>query len=491
MKTKPGGRAARTDLQPEIPDELKALDDAALLDALETQPPAVATRALHERLRKKPAPSDAFKSGARVLLARIVFRTPSSSAATAAAAYGFSGPDGALLLEALRAPSRRHHRPMRLRTRRREPWSRRTPTLINARSGPSPRKSRSSTAASKTLKHTDAASQICADASRNADDDVTRAAALDALTALAKRTNHAAASHHKRPAIALRRPLDRRRFAAAVACLKSCGSSNVTAALKTATDADACLRGRCAALEAALPSLQAPPSTMWIDLVEPGLSGDAGSRRAAVDLASAASNTFGFESSGALQCLVQSLASSKQGVDELCLKLLDCEDHDRRCSSLAAELLLGAPPSCRVRACRAALQARSQSTHASKLLDDDALREALSDADGVRAAAVEVLGRRSSDTRRLAAFFDDAPLEKALKCAARRLARSSSALELGELACRALRDASTEANASSVLEGLSDGPHAVELVERCRSQLTRSACGRRAGTDGGACTTTY
>ena len=92
MKTKPGGRAARTDLPPEIPEELKALDDAALLDALETQPPAVATRALHERLRKKPAPSDAFKSGARVLLARIVFRTPSSSAATAAAAYGFSGP---------------------------------------------------------------------------------------------------------------------------------------------------------------------------------------------------------------------------------------------------------------------------------------------------------------------------------------------------------------------------------------------------------------
>ena len=62
---------------------------------------------------------------------------------------------------------------------------------------------------------------------------------------------------------------------------------------------------------------------MWIDLVEPGLTGDAGSRRAAVDLAAAAANTFGFESSGALQCLVQSLASSKQGVDELCLKLLD------------------------------------------------------------------------------------------------------------------------------------------------------------------------
>ena len=147
---------------------------------------------------------------------------------------------------------------------------------------------------------------------------------------------------------------------------------------------------------------------------------------------------------------MQSLTSSKQGVDELCLKLLDCEDHDRRCSSLAAELLLGAPPSCRVRACRAALQARSQSTHASKLLDDDALREALSDADDAC--------RRSSDPRRLAAFFDDAPLEKALKCAARRLARSSAALELGELACRALRDASTEANASSVLEGLLDGP---------------------------------
>ncbi len=47
MKTKPGGRGARTDLPPEIPEELKALDDAALLDALETQPPAVATRALH------------------------------------------------------------------------------------------------------------------------------------------------------------------------------------------------------------------------------------------------------------------------------------------------------------------------------------------------------------------------------------------------------------------------------------------------------------
>ena len=107
-----------------------------------------------------------------------------------------------------------------------------------------------------------------------------------------------------------------------------------------------------------------------------------------------------------------------------------------------------------------------------KLLDDDALREALTDADDAcRAAAVEVLGRRSSDVRRLAAFFDDAPLEKALKCAARRLARSSAALELGELACSALRDASTEANASSVLEGLSDGPHAVELVKRCRSHL--------------------
>ena len=35
-------------------------------------------------------------------------------------------------------------------------------------------------AAAKTLKNADAASQICADASRNADDDVTRAAALDA-----------------------------------------------------------------------------------------------------------------------------------------------------------------------------------------------------------------------------------------------------------------------------------------------------------------------
>ena len=188
-------------------------------------------------------------------------------------------------------------------------------------------------AASKTLKNTEAASQICADASRNADDDITRAAALDALTALAKRAQSCRSIAADAASTALRRPLDRRRFAAALACLKSCGASNVTAALNTAHDADACLRGRCAALEAALPSLQAPPSTMWVDLVEPGLTGDAGSRRAAVDLASTASNTFGFESSGALQCLVQSLASSKQGVDELCLKLLDCEDHDRRCSS--------------------------------------------------------------------------------------------------------------------------------------------------------------
>ena len=178
-------------------------------------------------------------------------------------------------------------------------------------------------AASKTLRNADAASKLCADASRNADDDVTRAAALDALTALAKRAPSCRGIASQAAADSLRRPLDRRRFAAALVCLKSSGSSNVTAALKTATDADACLRGRCAALEAALPSLQAPPSTMWLDLVEPGLSGDAGSRRAAVDLAAAASNTFGFESSGALQCLVQSLASSKQGVDELCLKLLD------------------------------------------------------------------------------------------------------------------------------------------------------------------------
>ena len=358
------------------------------------------------------------------MLARIVFRTPSSSAATAAAAYGFSGPDGALLLEALRGALEKTSSTNAFTNaaaralvatdadaRQREEW-------------PLSAKVALVHAASKTLRNTDAASKLCADASRNADDDVTRAAALDALTALAKRTQSCRSVASAAAGEALRRPLDRRRFAAAVACLKSCGSSNVTAALKTATDADACLRGRCAALEAALPSLQAPPSTMWIDLVEPGLSGDAGSRRAAVDLASAASSTFGFESSGALQCLVQSLTSSKQGVDELCLKLLDCEDHDRRCSSLAAELLLGAPPSCRVRACRAALQARSQSTHASKLLDDDALSEALSDADDAcRAAAVEVLGRRSSDVRRLAAFFDDAPLEKALKCAARRFAR--------------------------------------------------------------------
>ena len=472
MKTKPGGRAARTDLPPEIPEELKALDDAALLDALETQPPAVATRALHERLRKKPAPSDAFKSGARVLLARIVFRTPSSSAATAAAAYGFSGPDGALLLEALRGALEKASSTNAFTNAAARALVATDADAYKREEWPLSAKVALVHAAAKTLRNADAASKLCADASRNADDDVTRAAALDALTALAKRSQSCRGVASQVAADSLRRPLDRRRFASAVACLKSCGASNVTAALKTATDADACLRGRCAALEAALPSLQAPPSTMWIDLVEPGLTGDAGSRRAAVDLASAATSTFGFESSGALQCLVQSLASSKQGVDELCLKLLDCEDHDRRCSSLAAELLLGAPPSCRVRACRAALQARSQSTHALKLLDDDALSEAVTDADDAcRAAAVEVLGRRSSDVRRLAAFFDDAPLEKALKCAARRLARSSSALELGELACRALSDASTEANATSVLEGLSDGPHAVELTKRCRSQL--------------------
>ena len=99
-------------------------------------------------------------------------------------------------------------------------------------------------AASKTLKNTEVASKLCADASRNADDDTTRAAALDALTALAKRTQSCRGVASDAAAEALRRPLDRRRFAAAVACLKSCGSSNVTAALKTATDADACLRGR-------------------------------------------------------------------------------------------------------------------------------------------------------------------------------------------------------------------------------------------------------
>ena len=202
---------------------------------------------------------------------------------------GFPGPTARSCSKPYGAPSRRHHRPMRLRTRRREPWSRRTPTLINARSGPYPRKSRSWSAASKTLRNTDAASKLCADASRNADDDVTRAAALDALTALAKRAQSCRGIASQAAGDSLRRPLDRRRFAAALACLKSCGASNVTAALKTANDADACLRGRCAALEAALPSLQAPPSTMWVDLVEPGLTGDAGSRRAAVDLAAAAS----------------------------------------------------------------------------------------------------------------------------------------------------------------------------------------------------------
>ena len=381
MKTKPGGRAARTDLPPEIPDELKALDDAALLDALETQPPAVRARALHERLRKKPAPSDAFKSGARVLLARIVFRTPSSSAATAAAAYGFSGPDGALLLEALRGALEKTSSTNAFTNAAARALVATDADAYQREEWPLSAKVALVSAASKTLRN------------------IRTPLHKSARTLLEMRTTmsqgprrstrsrrwrsghlHAAVASRTRPPIRLRRPLDRRRFAAAVACLKSCGSSNVTAALKTATDADACLRGRCAALEAALPSLQAPPSTMWIDLVEPGLTGDAGSRRAAVDLASAASSTFGFESSGALQCLVQSLTASKQGVDELCLKLLDCEDHDRRCSSLAAELLLGAPPSCRVRACRAALQARSQSTHASKLLDDDALREALSDA---------------------------------------------------------------------------------------------------------------
>ena len=181
MKTKPGGRAARTDLPPEIPDELKALDDAALLDALETQPPAVATRALHERLRKKPAPSDAFKSGARVLLARIVFRTPSSSAATAAAAYGFSGPDGALLLEALRGALEKTSSTNAFTNAAARALVATDADAYQREEWPLCAKVALVHAAAKTLRNTEDASQICADASRNADDDVTRAAALDAL----------------------------------------------------------------------------------------------------------------------------------------------------------------------------------------------------------------------------------------------------------------------------------------------------------------------
>ena len=215
MKTKPGGRAARTDLAPEIPEELKALDDAALLDALETQPPAVATRALHERLRKRPAPSDAFKAGARVLLARIVFRTPSSHAATAAAAYGFSGPDGALLLEALRGALEKTSSTNAFTNAAARALVVTDSEAYKREEWPLAAKVALVHAAAKTLKNTDAASQICADASRNADDDVTRAAALDALTALAKRSQSCRGIASQAAGEALRRPLDRRRFAAA------------------------------------------------------------------------------------------------------------------------------------------------------------------------------------------------------------------------------------------------------------------------------------
>ena len=217
MKTKPGGRAARTDLPPEIPEELKALDDAALLDALETQPPAVATRALHERLRKRPAPSDAFKSGARVLLARIVFRTPSSHAATAAAAYGFSGPDGALLLEALRSALEKTSSSNAFTNAAARALVATDADAYQREEWPLSAKVALVHAASKTLRNADAASQICADASRTADDDVTRAAALDALTALAKRAQSCRSIAADAASTALRRPLDRRRFAAAVA----------------------------------------------------------------------------------------------------------------------------------------------------------------------------------------------------------------------------------------------------------------------------------
>ena len=469
MKTKPGGRGLRTDIPPELPAALKALDDATLLDALEEEAPGVATRALHERLRKKPAPTAAFCASARVLLARIVFRSPQAAAANAAQAYGFSGPDGALLLEALRGalekatPSNAFaaSAARALVDQDADAYTHEWPTaariaLVNA--------------ATKTLTDVSNAARVCADASRDASvDDPTRAVALHALAALAKRDASCAPLAARAACDCLRRPCERRRFAVALLCLK--GSPDVSIGLAAANDEDACLRGRCACLEAVLPALNMLPATMWVELVEVGLGGDAGARRAAVDLACGASRVFGFESSGALQCVVQMLMSARTGVDELCRQLLDTTDHDARCGALAAELLLGAPVACRVRACRAALQARSQSTSAFKLLDDEALNDALTDADDAcRSAAVEVLGRRHIKPHQLAAFFDDQPLAKALKCCARRLSKSSLAVELGALACAALTDEATEGNACAVLEGLS-GPHALEIVNRCHASL--------------------
>ena len=137
MKTKPGGRGARTDLPPEIPDELKALDDAALLDALETQPPAVATpRAARKTEKETSTLPDAASRVARASCSResssarprrVRRRPPRPTGFPGPTARSCSSPAGAL--EKTSSTNAAN-------ARRREPWSRRTPTLINARSGP-------------------------------------------------------------------------------------------------------------------------------------------------------------------------------------------------------------------------------------------------------------------------------------------------------------------------------------------------------------------
>ena len=153
------------------------------------------------------------------MLARIVFRTPSSSAATAAAAYGFSGPDGALLLEALRGALEKTSSTNAFTNAAARALVATDADAYQREEWPLSAKVALVSAASKTLRNADAASKLCADASRNADDDVTRAAALDALTALAKRAPSCRGIASQAAGEALRRPLDRRRFAA-LACLK-------------------------------------------------------------------------------------------------------------------------------------------------------------------------------------------------------------------------------------------------------------------------------
>ena len=103
MKTKPGGRAARTDLPPEIPEELKALDDAALLDALETQPPAVATRAPLLNASEGAGFFLSRSCSARVATAGGCVSSASSNAASSNA-FSSSGISGGRSVRAARPP---------------------------------------------------------------------------------------------------------------------------------------------------------------------------------------------------------------------------------------------------------------------------------------------------------------------------------------------------------------------------------------------------